>query len=373
MKNQKRAVVAGHICIDMTPEFSSSANISEMLSPGKLIHTKGIDIHTGGAVANTGLAMKLLGADVTLMGKVGKDDLGTLILNVLDKYQSRDGMIIEDNAQSSYSVVLAIPGVDRIFLHNPGANDTFSVKDLDMALIKKTDLFHFGYPTLMKNMYENEGAMLAEMVKEIHEAGVAVSLDMAAVDDSSDAGKADWHKILEKVLPYVDFFVPSVGELCFMIDRSRYQEWKNRACGDDITGVLTEEDIAPLAEQIISMGAAVALIKSGAPGMYYKTAANHKLLQVCEKLDLVPEEWSGKQGFEYSYLADKVVSGTGAGDTSIAAFLTSVLNGKSLEFSLQMATAEGASCVTAFDALSGLKPLKALEKKIQNGWKKVNR
>lgn len=66
--------------------------------------------------------------------------------------------------------------------------------------------------------------------------------------------------------------------------------------------------------------------------MYYKTAANHKLLQVCEKLDLVPEEWSGKQGFEYSYLADKVVSGTGAGDTSIAAFLTSVLNGKSLEF-----------------------------------------
>lgn len=143
MKNQKRAVVAGHICIDMTPEFSSSANISEMLSPGKLIHTKGIDIHTGGAVANTGLAMKLLGADVTLMGKVGKDDLGTLILNVLDKYQSRDGMIIEDNAQSSYSVVLAIPGVDRIFLHNPGANGTFSVKDLDMALIKKTDLFHF--------------------------------------------------------------------------------------------------------------------------------------------------------------------------------------------------------------------------------------
>lgn len=48
--------------------------------------------------------------------------------------------------------------------------------------------------------------------------------------------------------------------------------------------------------------------------MYYKTAANRKLLQVCEKLDLVPEEWSGKQGFEYSYLADKVVSGTGAGE-----------------------------------------------------------
>lgn len=87
----------------------------------------------------------------------------------------------------------------------------------------------------------------------------------------------------------------------------------------------------------------------------------------------MPEEWSGMQGFEYSYLADKVVSGTGAGDTSIAAFLASVLEGKSLSRSLQMATAEGASCVTAFDALSGLKSLEELEEKIRNGWKKVRK
>ena len=197
-----------------------------------------------------------------------------------------------------------------------------------------------------------------------------VSLDMAAVDASSDAGKANWHRILEKIMPYVDFFVPSAEELCYMIDPPRYEEWVKRASGGDVTDCLTEADIAPLGEKIIAMGAAVVLIKSGASGMYYQTADNEKLLGVCRKLQLAPEEWSGRKGFEYSYLADKVVSATGAGDTSIAAFLTSVLEGKSLAGSLQMATAEGASCVTAFDALSGLKSLEELEKKIQNGWKK---
>ena len=155
MKNKKRAVVAGHICIDITPEFPPSADSLKLLTPGKLIHTKGIDIHTGGAVANTGLAMKLLGADVTLMGKIGKDDLGTLILDILGKYQSQDGMIIEENAQSSYSVVLALPNVDRIFLHNPGANDTFTPEDLDMETIKKADLFHFGGRPVRKNGERN--------------------------------------------------------------------------------------------------------------------------------------------------------------------------------------------------------------------------
>ncbi len=46
-------------------------------------------MHTGGAVANTGLAMKLLGADVSLMGKVGEDAFGDMILNILDGYDAK--------------------------------------------------------------------------------------------------------------------------------------------------------------------------------------------------------------------------------------------------------------------------------------------
>jgi len=67
---------------------------------------------------------------------------------------------------------------------------------------------------------------------------------------------------------------------------------------------------------------------------------------------------------------EKVLSGTGAGDTSIAAFLTAVLEGYSLEDTMHLAAATGASCVEAYDALSGLKSFEELKRKIEAGWKK---
>lgn len=50
---------------------------------------------------------------------------------------------------------------------------------------------------------------------------------------------------------------------------------------------------------------------------------------VCAKLGLVLEEWEENEGFEKSFVPEKVLSGTGAGDTSIAAFLVSTLEGSS--------------------------------------------
>ena len=65
-----------------------------------------------------------------------------------------------------------------------------------------------------------------------------------------------------------------------------------------------------------------------------------------------------------------MLSGTGAGDTSIAAFLTAMLNGYPIEKCMQLASATGASCVEAYDALSGLKSFEELEAKINAGWVK---
>ena len=169
----KRAVAAGHICIDITPLFpkGSTGEAGRILAPGQLVQMEGVNIHPGGAVANTGLAMKHLGVDVRLMGKIGKDELGTLILNCLEKYGAAEGMILADQEKTSYSVVLAIPGIDRIFLHDPGANVNFSGSDLDFEAIKEADLFHFGYPTLMQNMYRNQGEEMARMFRQIKEGG----------------------------------------------------------------------------------------------------------------------------------------------------------------------------------------------------------
>lgn len=369
---RKKAVVAGHICIDITPVFGgqSGSVIGEVLTPGKLLHMNGVSVHTGGAVANTGLAMKRLGSDVSLMGKIGNDDFGGIVLNVLNEYEAADAMIVSEDEATSYTVVIAIPGIDRVFLHDTGANDTFCAADLDMETVRSADLFHFGYPSLMKGMYENDGQAFLTMLRTVKETGVAVSLDLAAVDPDSEAAGQNWEGILEQALPFVDFFVPSAEELCYMLDEERYRSWQERAHGGDVTKILTMEDIGSLGEQCLSMGAKVVLIKCGALGIYYKTREEEGLLELCEKLALSPEEWAQKEGFEVSFKPETVRSATGAGDTSIAAFLASVLRGKSLQAAVEMAAATGACCVAAFDSLSGLPSYEEIENKIRNGWEK---
>lgn len=370
---KKKVIVAGHICLDVTPVFpaQSSADFSSILTPGKLLRMNGADIHTGGAVANTGLAMKLLGADVSLMGKIGNDAFGDIVYAALQKHDAEGGMIQSSEASTSYSVVLAVPGIDRIFLHDPGANDTFCAADLPQEALESAALFHFGYPPLMRSMYVNGGEELLAVLKKAREAGAAVSLDMAAVDPESDAGKADWEGILRKVLPCVDFFVPSAEELLFMLSRDKLDALRQRACSGDMMDVLSpEEDIKPLAEQCIAWGAKVVLVKCGAPGLYYKSGNLEALSQISSRIGLDTAAWADREGFEASYISECVLSGTGAGDTSIAAFLTALLNGETMENALHLAAAEGASCVEAYDALSGLKSLEELKLKIKNGWKK---
>ena len=372
----KKVIAAGHICLDITPVFHGTnvSRLDDILSPGKLVHVGAPDIHVGGSVSNTGLAMKILGADVSLAGKVGDDAFGILVKQALqEQYQAADGLIIGRGESTSYSVVLAIPGIDRIFLHNPGANDTFTADDISAESLKETVLFHFGYPPLMRNMYLNEGSELVKAFEKAKAQGAATSLDMASVDPDSPAGSADWEKILQRVLPYVDFFEPSVEELCYMLDPERFADWKKRADGRDVTEILDiDRDVRPLADKCMEMGARVLLIKCGTPGIYYRTAGENRLREISKRACLDCAGWSDREGFEKSYIPEKVLSGTGAGDTCIAAFLTAMLDGCTLEECMHLAAATGASCVAAYDALSGLKSFAELREKISAGWKKVS-
>lgn len=370
---KKKVIAAGHICLDITPVFpgKDTGSLGDILSPGKLVNVGQADVHTGGSVANTGLAMKFFGADVSLMGKIGNDPFGEIVRSVLKAHGVENGILLSDQESTSYTVAIAVPGIDRIFLHHSGANHSFCAEDIPQKELEEAALFHFGYPPLMRLMYENDGAELLKMMKRARACGAATSLDFAAIEPGSEADGADWGRILENVIPHVDFLVPSVEELCFMLDRDRFCQWQERAQGRDITEILDiEEDVKPLADRCMELGAKILLIKCGAPGIYYRTASRQTLEKIGAKLELDVSQWADLCGFERSYVPDRVLSGTGAGDTSIAAFLTAVLEGYSPEMSLHLAAAAGASCVAAYDALSGLKPLAELEQRILDGWAK---
>ncbi len=59
-------------------------------------------------------------------------------------------------------------------------------------------------------------------------------------------------------------------------------------------------------------------------------------------------------------------------DTSIAAFLTGVLQGRSPAECTALAAAEGARCVTAYDAITGIKPIHELEERLRSGWETLS-
>ena len=367
---KKEVICAGHICIDITPVFDQNrefTGITDLLEPGKLIYMNGVSVHTGGSVANTGLAMKLLGNDVRLMGKVGNDAFGRIIRDILLQYGA-GGLLSEEGAVTSYSVVLAIPGTDRIFLHDPGANDSFSDEDIPWDDLGDTVLFHFGYPPLMKKMYADNGKTLSTLFRRMKEKGIATSLDLAAVDPQSPSGQADWERILSETLPYVDFFVPSFEELCWMLDRGT---WEHLAAqGGDITESLDLKTFAkPLADRCIAMGCGTVLIKCGISGMIYKTADADRLFHVGSRLDFNRTAWTGREGIQPCFEAEIVRSATGSGDASAAAFLSAILSGETPEHSAALAAAEGAASVTSYDALGGILPLDELDRRIRAGWK----
>lgn len=361
------AIVAGHICLDITPALETSNNLANLLTPGRLLRVGPADVHTGGCVANTGMALQKLGIPTRLIARVGQDNFGDTIFEIASASGADCSLIRDQEASTSYSIVLAPPGIDRVFLHHAGANESFFECDVPDSALLGAKLLHFGYPPLMPAMCRNHGEPLKRLFTRAHALGLTTSLDMAALDPSSDAAQIDWPALLQNVLPTVDCFFPSAEELCQMLDPPRHAEWLARAQGREVTAVLdVAKDIAPLAARLIALGGKMVGIKCGAKGLYYRTGS----LQALKSVPLLADAslWADREGFQPAYRPTRVVSATGAGDTCIAAFLASLLSGCAPETCFRRAAAEGACCVEACDALSGLLPFSVLDRRIDDGW-----
>jgi sugar/nucleoside kinase (ribokinase family) len=352
----KRAVVAGHICLDIIPAVDHHFD----LIPGRLYEVGPPTIGTGGAVSNTGVCLHLLGIPTTLMGKLGDDQFGSTVRAVLRARGAGldAGMAVAPGAVTSYSVVVNIPGVDRIFLHCPGANGDFTAADIDEAKIKGAALFHFGYPAFMAATYANDGAQLVKMYSRMKELGLTTSLDMGMPDASGPGGRADWLKIFARALPHVDIFMPSGDELLYALDRKRFGQGDN----------LSATDLAPLAQRLLDMGVAVVGIKLGSRGMYVRTGSAARLDKMGGATPRDVKAWANRELWFPVYQIPKFVGATGAGDTTIAGFLAALLRGESVERCGCMANAVGSCNVEAADALGGIRTWDETVARLDAGW-----
>lgn len=357
MNKRYDVVAAGHVCIDVIPAFADTGAgvLAEIIRPGKLVEVGEVRMSIGGPVSNTGIALRKLGNEVAFSARVGNDAFGRLTMDLLRANGNADGMSVVEGRASSYTIVIAPPRIDRVFLHNPGTNNEYGPEDLDPALLRDCRLFHFGYPPLMRRMYENEGRELARIFQMAREAGATTSCDMALPDPASDAGKAPWERILANVLPYVDIFLPSVEEAFYMLEPAAFLSMKDAHGGAELIDHLTASDYSRIAEKLLSLGTKITSLKSGHRGYYMRTAGLETFADMGAVRPGDPQNWAGRELWCPAFSAPNMASATGSGDSSIAGFLTALLKRETIERALKAANCLGWQNVQVLDAVSGIR------------------
>ncbi len=369
-------IVAGHVCLDVIPTLPETCrDLATWLVPGGLVNVGPMTISTGGAVSNTGLALHRLGVPVRLMGKVGDDTFGRATLDVFRSYDPAlaEGMLITAGESSSYTLIFSSPAIDRTFLHYSGPNDTFCAADvpdaaLENAVRSGAQIFHFGYPTLMRRFYLDDGQEFEMLLRHVKAHGLVTSLDVSRPDPHAEAGKINWSAWLTRVLPQVDVFLPSVDEALLMLDPAHYAALE---VNGDVLFQVDGDLLSDLAAQLISRGVAVVGLKLGSQGIYLRTTSNAaQLYRLEELLGLKVSAWMNRELLAPAFCAN-LVGTTGAGDCAIAGFLTGLLKGLSPEAVLTTAVAVGACNVEAADAVSGVPSWEVVQQRIKAGWAQI--
>ena len=103
--------------------------------------------HPGGAPANFLAALSRFGARAALLGKVGNDTFGKLLVGTLNKagIETR-GLVMADDVFTTLAFVTLDETGNRefAFARKPGADTRISFEEMDLSLIDEAKVFHFG-------------------------------------------------------------------------------------------------------------------------------------------------------------------------------------------------------------------------------------
>ncbi len=280
--------------------------VLEIPPPGQLRLVDEMGLHLGGCAGNTAVGLRRLGVRSGVLGKVGADALGAFIRNALEA-EGVDiaGVIVDAQTATSGTVALVGPEGERGFLHTFGGNGALRAADVRLEGTGPAPLLHIGGAGLMPAF---DGAPLAEVCRRAQALGMKVSLDTAW----DPLGR--WHNV-RPVLPYLDYFLPSLEE------------------AQRIMGVDTAEEIADLA---LEQGPSVVVVKMGGQGCYVRSR--------------------GEPGRFLSALAVEAVDTTGAGDAFCAGFLAGVSHAWPVERCALLGNAVAALSVRVPGAVEGVRP-----------------
>jgi sugar/nucleoside kinase (ribokinase family) len=322
-------VVAGHICLDLTPELGASVR----LDPGRLIDVGPLRIGLGGCVANTGLALADLGAEVSIHSTVGDDELGRIVADTVARHpRLHSDLRVVAGRTTSYSLVLEPAGHDRTFWHHTGANAVFTGDDLDVG---DAPLLHLGYPPLLPALLADGGQPLETLLARAHDRGATTSLDLAVVDPSSEAGRADWESILRRAAPVTDILSPSLDDLTSALGAT-----------SGIPPLPASAAAQAYAELLLGWGVAVVAISAGTHGLLLATAGADRLARGGRLLAPLAAGWADTSLRVRPATVDQIVTTNGAGDASTAGLLFALSHSTSPTLAAHTATAAAAAVIS---------------------------
>ena len=268
-------------------------------SPGETIQGENLVTIPGGKGANQAVAAARLGAQVAIIGRVGTDTFGSMLINNLKRNKVNADRVIKDGSSATGTAVIVVDsqGQNSIIL-SPGANGKVTPSDINPGSFSSSSLLLLQLEIPIETVIHS--ANLAR------EKGLLVLLNPAPAHDLPD-----------DLLKTADYILPNETEL----------------------GLLTGKPVKDLA----MVGAAgLSLLARGAKNIIVTLGAQGALIVNKDGVKLIPS-------FKVN-----IVDTTAAGDAFIGGLAVGLLNGKSLEDAVQYACACGALAVTKFGAQPSL-------------------
>ena len=131
-------VVLGEALIDVFAESGTPLRAARTLHP-----------RPGGAPANVAVALACLGADVGFIGKVGADDYGAWLIDILRSKGVDTTHFVADPHAPTMLAIVAVPSpTQQQFILYNGANALLRPEELPQATIAAASVFVYGSVTL---------------------------------------------------------------------------------------------------------------------------------------------------------------------------------------------------------------------------------
>ena len=303
--NMKSGIlVAGSILVDKINEISAYPQA------GELTQIKSVQKSVGGCVPNVAIDLKRICPDLTVkaVGKIGADENGEYVKNVL----SDNGVNIENISvgedKTSFTEVMSVTGGQRTFFTYAGASSDFGINDVPMSALN-VKMLHLGYFLLLDKIDNGDGIKILQKAKE---QGVKTSIDL--VSENSDR-----YSLVLPCLKYVDNLIINEVE----------------------AGALT--GIEPKSENLVKIAQ-----KLKACGISERVIIHTPEMGVCVSntgVECVPA---------YALPDNFIVGTTGAGDAFCAGALIGIYQNKTDKEILEFASAVAVAALSKADATSGL-------------------